>query len=300
VDTTPATLGLSATPASFAPGGSGAAGTTRLSWTASERVDGWLRLMRGSTLVRRWAVSGTSGAVTWDGRDTAGRLVADGRYSLQLPVNDWYGNASSRSMWLYADRTLRSFTASPSAFFPQDGDALARTTAFTAVTARSATLTLRVLDAEGAEVRRAWTNRSVAAGSHTWRWDGTVTGGGWAPRGPYTAVLTGLTQYGTMELSRSIVADAFTWQLSSSRPRAGAAFAVIFRSAEPLRETPRATITASTGTPLSLTVVRRSDGSWRGTATLPPAWSGPATLTLSGRDTGGRSNSSTVDLAIGA
>jgi hypothetical protein len=165
-------------------------------------------------------------------------------------------------------------------------------------TNRSASLTLRILDAAGAEVRRAWTNRSVAAGTHSWRWDGKTAGGAWAPRGRYTAVLMAVSSTGSTEIRRSITADAFAWQLSSTRPRAGATFAVIFRSTEPLRESPRATIRAVTGTSLPLTVVRRSDGSWRGTVTLPPAWRGSATLTLSGRDTGGRTNSSTVGLEI--
>ncbi len=298
LDRTPAPVALSASPASFSPNGDRAADTTRLAWRAGERLSGWVRVVRGSTVVRRWAIAGTSGAITWNGRDAAGRAVADGRYAFQLEGTDWFGHAVARGTWVHVDRTVGSLHATPALFFPQDGDSLASAATITFRLTRRAGVTLRILDAAGGLVRRPWTDREFAAGMHTWSWDGTLPGGTWAPRGRYTVVVTVVGAFGASELRSTVAADAFTTQVSSATPRAGATFAVIFRSAEPLRSTPGATIQVAGGTAIPLAVVRRSDGSWRGTVKLPPAWRGPATVTLTGRDTGGRANTSTRPVTI--
>src|SRR5207249_2376936 len=83
VDRTPATLAATAGPISFSPNGDGTADTTRLGWSASERITGSARVYRGTTLIRSWAVTAaTSGAVRWSGTDSAGRAVAEDRKSV--------------------------------------------------------------------------------------------------------------------------------------------------------------------------------------------------------------------------
>ena len=78
---TPPAVGLTATPGAFSPDGDGTADTAGLGWTSSEAVTGYLRIVHGTTLVRKWTVNGTSGTSTWTGLDAAGRPVPDGRYT---------------------------------------------------------------------------------------------------------------------------------------------------------------------------------------------------------------------------
>ena len=81
VDDTPAALAASAAPVSFSPNGDGAGDSSRLGWSASERITGSARVYRGTTLIRSWTVAAaTAGAVRWTGTDAAGRAVPDGRY----------------------------------------------------------------------------------------------------------------------------------------------------------------------------------------------------------------------------
>ena len=53
--------------------------TTRLGWTSSERITGTARILRGTTVVRSWAITGgTAGSITWNGHDGGRHAVADG------------------------------------------------------------------------------------------------------------------------------------------------------------------------------------------------------------------------------
>ena len=87
------------------------------------------------------------------------------------------------------DRTA-GFLRWSGSFFPQDGDALAATARLTWRLTRAATTTLALYDASGGLVRTVWTNRSQAAGTRTWTWDGRLADGTYAPQGAYTAMLT--------------------------------------------------------------------------------------------------------------
>ncbi|MBP1705207.1 MAG: hypothetical protein H6Q36_946, partial [Chloroflexi bacterium] len=105
VDATDPVPTVGASPAAFSPDGDGTADSTRIRWASSESVTGTLRLSRGTTTIRRWSISGTGGAVTWTGRDTAGRIVADGRVVITLSVSDASGNRAKVSSGLTVDRT---------------------------------------------------------------------------------------------------------------------------------------------------------------------------------------------------
>src|SRR5205814_520003 len=101
VDDTPATLTATAGPTSFSPNGDGTADSTRLGWSASERITGSARVYRGTSLIRSWTVtSAGSGLVraiwtarpmaagswgwTWDGQNAAGALVTRGSYTVRV------------------------------------------------------------------------------------------------------------------------------------------------------------------------------------------------------------------------
>ncbi len=127
VDTTPPAIAASASPAALSPNGDGVAETTRLRWSSGEPAAGTLRILRGTKVVRSWTISGVSGGLTWNGRDAAGRPVADGRLTVRLTAADALANARSTNVPLVLDRTVGSLRWSATGFYPQDGDRLAAT-----------------------------------------------------------------------------------------------------------------------------------------------------------------------------
>ncbi len=94
VDRRAAGVTLGASPGWISPNGDGRTDSTRLSWKADERIAGAARLFdRNGTTVRRWTVAaGTAGSWVWNGRNTAGTTVADGRYTLRVRGLDRAGN----------------------------------------------------------------------------------------------------------------------------------------------------------------------------------------------------------------
>jgi spore germination protein YaaH/flagellar hook assembly protein FlgD len=299
VDSTPPVLELTATPAAISPDGDGTADSTRLAWTSGELATGSLRLLRGSAVIRKWSVSGTSGVAAWTGRDTAGRAVPDGRYTLTLDLADATGNRATQSLPLVVDRTVGFLRVAPGLFYPQDNDALAATATISFRLARTAKVTLAIVDASsGTTVRGAMTNATRGPGTWTWAWNGRGAGGAMVPRGTYIAVLTVKGPYGTTELRRRIVADAFSTTLSATTVTAGQQLTVRFRSAEPLASLPTATLRQAGLAPLAMAVIRLADGTFRATATVADGGAGPATLVLAGRDTARHVNSSTISLTV--
>jgi hypothetical protein len=299
VDSAPPVLALTATPATFSPDGDGIADGSRLAWTSNKAGIGTLRVLRGTALVQKWTLKGTSGAVSWAGRDAAGRPVPDGRLTLTLEWMDATGNRATQRVPLVVDRTAGFLRAAPGLFFPQDGDALAATSAISFHLTRTAKVTLAILDAStGTVVRRAMTGATRAAGTWTWGWDGRVTGGAWAPRGTYVAALTVVGPYGTTLLRRSIVADAFSSTLSATTLAAGQQVTVRFRSAEPLASLPTASLRQPGLAPAAMKVIRLTDGSFSATATAAPGAPGAATIVLTGRDGLGHANSSLLRLTV--
>jgi flagellar hook assembly protein FlgD len=298
VDATPPVLGLTATPAAFSPNGDGTADSDQLAWTSGEAGTGSLRVLHGTTVIRKWTLGGTSGSVSWPGRDAAGLAVPDGRYTFTLDWTDATGNRTTQAVALLVDRTAGFLRAAPTLFFPQDGDALAATSTISFRLARTAKVTLAILDATGTAVRGAMTRVTRGAGTWTWRWDGRVAGGAMAPRGTYVAALSVVGPYGTTTLRRTIVADAFTSTLSATTLAAGGEVAVRFRSMEPLASLPTATLRQAGLAPVAMKVSKLADGSFSATVTIAADGPGPATIVLTGRDTGRHANSSTLGLTV--
>ena len=298
VDSTPPVLALTATPATFSPNGDGIADIARLAWTGSEAGTGSLRILRGTTLVQKWTLGGTSGFVSWTGRDAAGRPVPDGRYTLTLDRMDATGNRATQRISLLVDRTAGFLRVAPTLFFPQDGDALAATGTISFRLARTAKVTLAILDASGAKVRDVMTGVTRGPGTWTGQWDGRATGGAMAPRGRYVVALTVVGPYGTTNLRRTIVADAFSSTLSATILAAGQQIIIRFRSAERLASLPTATLRQAGLAPAAMKIVKLADGAFSATATVAADGPGHATIVLAARDTGRHANSSTLSVTV--
>ena len=298
VDDTPATVTPSAAPALFSPDGDGAADATRLAWSATERMTGTARVYRGTTLIRSWTVTGAgSGSIRWTGLDSAGRAVTDGRYSFQVSGRDAAGNRSSGSVVVVVDRTLSTLRWSPASFFPQDGDAIARSAHVSFRLRHPAIVSLGIYSGSTL-VRTVWTARSFGVGSYGWTWDGKDAHGVLVARGTYQARVTAVSSLGASTVTRSIVVDAFATTLSASSVRAGQTLTVTVTSTEALRSAPTISFTQPGRTAVGRTAVSLGSGRYRATFTVATGAAGTATIKISGRDTAGGTNTSSRSVTI--
>ena len=187
----PTTVGQ-ANPPSFSPDGDGVADATVVGWTASEPAATTVRIYHGTKLIRTFSVAGAkaSGAIRWNGRSSAGAVVADGTYQARIALQDAAGNRRTSSIAVRIDRTAGWLRWAPSAFYPQDLDALARTARASFRLTRAATTSLQVVDAAGHPVRTAWASRRQGPGTVRWTWDGRDGTGRMVAPGTYSLVLT--------------------------------------------------------------------------------------------------------------
>jgi spore germination protein YaaH len=203
LDTAAPALALAASPAAFSPNGDGALESTRITVTAGEHVTGEVQVLRGTSVVRRFPLAAAGfAALTWDGRDDAGRGVADGKYAVAVTVQDDAGNVATRRLAIAVDRTASLLRWAPGRLSPGAG---ARSTASFRLS-RPATATLAIQGpGGGTRVRTAFSNRSLRAGTTTWAWDGRDGGKRVVRPGNYVAVLTVRTAISTTSIMRTVV-----------------------------------------------------------------------------------------------
>ena len=205
VDSRAAVITAAASPGSISPNGDGRSDRTTLSWTADERVSGRARLFSSdNTTVRRWTIAGaTAGSWVWDGRNSAGTTVADGRYTLRIVGLDPAGNQTTRDQAVRVDRTIRSLTWARPAFTPRAG----QTDRLTFVLRRKATVTVAIYTGSTV-VRRIWTGRALAAGTYGWTWNGKTAAGAFVKPGTYRVVVQATSWIGPSSLARSVTVRA--------------------------------------------------------------------------------------------
>ncbi len=187
VDRRPAALTLSAVPGFISPNADGHSDRMTLTMAADAWITGSARLLDATGVqVRRWTLTrAMGGSWTWDGRDSAGRVVPDGRYTFRVWGLDRAGNGSIRDLTVRVDRTIRSVTWSRSSFVP----AAAQTARVSFVLARAAVVTMSIYQGDTL-VRGIWRNGSFAAGTYGWTWNGRTTAGKLAKPGTYRVVVT--------------------------------------------------------------------------------------------------------------
>ncbi|OGO53935.1 MAG: hypothetical protein A2Z32_14160 [Chloroflexi bacterium RBG_16_69_14] len=205
VDRQPATLTLAASPTFISPNGDGHSDRTTLSMRADAWISGSARILdRNGTQVRKWIVTRTAtGSWVWDGRDSAGRTVADGRYTFRVWGLDRAGNGSIRSLTARVDRTIRSVAWSRSSFVPRSG----QKDRLTFVLRRAATVTVSIYQGSTL-VRRIWTNRALTAGTWGWTWNGRTAAGALVKPGTYKAVVDATSWIGWSRFTRSVTVKA--------------------------------------------------------------------------------------------
>jgi flagellar hook assembly protein FlgD len=269
-------------------------------WTASEPAATTVRIYRGTRLVRTFSLAGAraGGAIRWNGRSNAGTVVGDGTYQVRIEVQDAAGNRHTSNVSVRIDRTAGWLRWSPSAFYPQDLDALARTARASFRLTRSATTSLQVVDAAGHPVRTVWTNRHQRAGTVRWTWDGRDGAGRMVVPGTYSLVLAAANRQGTTSLRQSVVVHAFAVTLSATRLNPGRTLVVSFRTVEGLSSRPVVTFDQTGRPPVTRSARLVGPGRYEVSFAVAAAGSGPASVRISARDSGGRINTTSRGVTV--
>jgi spore germination protein YaaH/flagellar hook assembly protein FlgD len=205
VDRHAAGVSLGAAPGWVSPNGDGHSDRTKLSWKATEVIAGKARLFdKNGTTVRRWSIAAaTAGSWIWDGRNSAGTTVADGRYTLRVRGYDRAGNQTIRDLTVRVDRTIRSVTWARSSFTPRAG----QKDRLTLVLHRKATVTVAIYQGSTL-VRRIWTGRVLGAGTYGWTWSGKTAAGAFVKPGTYRVVVDAMSSIGPSRFARNVIVRA--------------------------------------------------------------------------------------------
>jgi flagellar hook assembly protein FlgD len=303
IDTAAPTLApAAALPASFSPNGDGDGDTWTGTWAANEDVtlSGTVRASDG-TVVRTLSGASTGGVVkvTWDARATSGAGVADGQYFIALTATDAAGNTAlplTSQVTVY--RGLSKVAAAPTLFYPQDGDKLAASTRLSFTLLQPATVSWSIVNSRGQTVITKYTGASFAPRNISWAWNGRDQQGRLVAAGTYTAVLTAGNGSVSVTSRTALTVAAFDITVNPAAPRRGQSITVTATSAEALAAAPTLTISQPGVKARTVTMVK-SGAVWRITTKLNAGGStGTLTLKVTGRDTGGGTNTATTTLTL--
>ena len=269
----------------FSPNGDGSGDTVGFAVGANEpgTVIASVRNAAVQVVDQASTTVGTAGGtVTWDGRNKDGAYVADGPYTLEFVAETGPATAARRSR----DRSrciaaLASTASSRSVFFPQDGDNLGRTTAFSFRLRSAATVSWTVVNAAGTVVRTIKTGEALAAGPYAFTWNGRNDAGVMVPRGTYRTVVSATDGTYAATQKATVVADAFHIVVSDSTPGRRQRVTVTATSAETLDRTPRLRVYQPGIAAWSVTMRKIGTRVYRITVTLKSSRTGTLKLRVS-------------------
>lgn len=176
--------------AAFNPKRAGVLASVKVGATLSQ-VAAWQVTVRDAdqAVVHSFTGSGTKVAATWDGRDGAGAIVPDGRYSLAITASSNDGLARAASLPVEILTVPPRLSGVEGGVVSPNGDGIDDTTRLTYTVSRPCQARVAIADTAGKVLRvvRGWTH--VAAGAHHVSWDGKLpNGAGFSPAadGTYT------------------------------------------------------------------------------------------------------------------
>jgi flagellar hook assembly protein FlgD len=196
----------------ISPNGDGRLDTAVMSLTISEPAD-WRIIVRrpDGRQARQYSGRGSAAAVTWDGRDQKGVIVADGDYTLLASATSPFGAARTVSSKVTVDTmapTILSINLRPAVLSP-NGDGVADVVRLDVKTSEPARGRLSVAKRASATRRYPWT--SSIADTQTFAWDGTGVLGDVtspAPDGRYSLTVEVRDRAGNQTaISRSVRLD---------------------------------------------------------------------------------------------
>ena len=231
---------------------------------------------------------GSSTTLTWDGKGSSG-FVDDGRYGVQIRVRDAAGNTSdpqTRTVDVYG--ALGYVASSKKIFYPQDNDAVSRSTGLSFHLYDPATVTWRILNSSGTTVRTLMSDEAVAQGTISRGWDGRSDSGSFVPKGAYRSYVRASngTQYSTQAVS--LVVDAFKIAVSDTTPARGQKITITATSAEALGKMPRVAVYQPGRGTWTAGMYKVSNGVYRVTLTLRSSSKGTLRLKVYGYDKAGQ------------
>jgi flagellar hook assembly protein FlgD len=205
VDTKRPTITTTAEEGDFSPDGNGFDDLMTLTWTASQDIHGTVRILDAKGVSRRLWTYGDSRSwkTDWDGRDDAGTLLPNGRYTYRANGRDRAGNLRIVDRSVLIDDTIKGHAWSSTSFDPRDG----KTTRVRVDLRRKASVTVSIYLGTTL-VRRPWAAKALAAGAHGWTWNGKTAAGAFVKPGTYRMVVTAKSQFGSTSWTRSVTVQA--------------------------------------------------------------------------------------------
>lgn len=295
LDATPPVLTLTGgtgAPILVSPNGDGLNDTARLPFTLSEAatLQADVRNNGGAT-VRSLTLSAPAGAgaITWNGLDTAGALVPDGPYVLDMAARDAAGNVSPAVEVPLIVATARSgVAASPAWISPTGNGSNPRISTLSFTLARPARVTWQVTTTTGVAVRTWDANAPLAAGSYAVRWDGRSDAGALVPAGPYLAAVTVDDGITTTTEQAWVYSGGIRIATSDTTPAAGQLVTITVIAVEALRANPTVLVTQPGRGQVSYRTTRTGTSTYKAQVRLATGSAGRLTIGVSGIDRFGR------------
>jgi flagellar hook assembly protein FlgD len=246
-----------------------------------------------------FAMSDGAGTVSWNGRTTAGTPVANGPYSLELVPTDLAGNVGERAVaGVDSYSSLKALWASPSTFFPQDRDSLAKTAKVRFELLHPATVTWRIVDGSGKVVRTIATDQSLPAGPRSFTWNGRNDAGVLVPQGRYMSRVTATDGTYTATVSPGVHAAGFRMSSSDATPARGQRITITVVTAEALKKRPYLAVYQPGVKGWGVTMSRVSSTTYRVTIRLKAGSTGTVKFKAAGIDSKGGRNQTYLRLPI--
>ena len=238
---------VSGSPPSFHPNGDGLDDLLVVTHTLTRAAHLDVTVTNGSgTTVRSYTVSVDGGTTTskWDGKNDAGSVVPDGRYTLTYtPRDDSGATGTPVSIDALVLTAVKLGQPSAVAFFARDADDLSRKSTVPVTVNQQAKVSFQVIDDQGKVVRTLRSLVATAPGSLKLVWDGKEDDGSWAPDGWYQTVVSATTSLGSYSQARDVYVGAFRTTPSSDSPARGASLTLSIKSTEPLTGSPLVLVT---------------------------------------------------------
>jgi flagellar hook assembly protein FlgD len=292
----------SATMPVFSPNGDGKAETVSVGFTTNEKgaVDASIRTSGGTT-VRTLSVSAGagSGSLTWNGRNSSGSLVADGIYTVRMSPRDLAGNVGGRkdvAVGVY--KSLSTVAASPTVFYPQDGDRLSPYTTLSFSLSRAATVTWQIRNASGTVVRTRYRDAALAAGTYTFRWYGTNDARTKLPAGTYVSSVRASDGSLGITHTTSVTMNAFRIRSSDTTPARGQTVTIYATSGEALKKAPLLSVFQPGITTWSVTMTNTTGRTYKAIVKLRSSSTGQLKLRVGGYDVDGHYQKSYLYLPL--
>ena len=286
----------------FSPNGDGFRDTTKVSGSVSETGKVIVRVRRGDTTVRTFAVDVKAGtfAVTWNGHDDDGDVVPNGTYELRLSPRDAVSNTGDTSVTtVLLNNVLGSVKASPRLFYPQDKDSLSTKTTLSFRLAQAATVTWTLRNASGDVVATFYDAVALEPGLYSRSLYGRNMSGVMLPTGSYKVSVSATDGDVTSTQAASFEMNAFSMKASDSTPGRGQRVSVTVVSAEKLARPPRLYIHQPGKTTWSVAMTKVSTRTYKATFTVRTGGSsGTVTFRAKAIDARGNVNQTRLRLPL--